>query len=125
MIFSIVSICSLIAITNNLLNQFILRNHYPDKELPKPLRVIHNIVSIFYALYLVLLFRQIISFTNEIKNFSDQGTEFLIFFYCLVLFLIMGIVLLVMQAGLKPEIVRSYNNKIAETINHIGNNSEQ
>jgi len=79
-IFVIVSFCSLIAIANNLLNQFIFRNHYPDKELPKPLSVVHIIVSFMYAIYLVLLLWQIISFTYEIKNFSEQGTEFIIFF---------------------------------------------
>jgi amino acid transporter len=125
LIFSLVSICSLIAVANNLLNHYILRKHFPDKELPRPLRIVHTIFGFLYVIYLILLLLLIISLTNDVKDISAQTTAFIVFFYCLIMFLLLGIILFIIQIGLKRVIGRSYRDKIADMINHIGSNPDQ
>ena len=117
--FFIVSLFFLILIGNNLANQYILKQFFPDGEITRSARIIHNVSGFFYTLFVFLLLLLFINVTtdNIPGTFGGLGntTDWFLGFH-----LFAGMTLLVMQYGLKSSIDKLHDRKIAESIKNIG-----
>lgn len=120
LVFFIISFCFLIIAANNLLNFYILRKFFPDAEINRTTRILHNIVTFFNAVFLfILLLIFVYIITVEMPS-NDDDTGFVVFCYFLLFFLLTGITLLVIQFDLKSSITKACHRKIKETIQQIG-----
>lgn len=121
--FLILSLFFLILIGNNLANQYILKKFFPDGEITRNTRRIHNITGFFYSLFVILLLLLFINVTtdNITETFGDptRATDWFLGFH-----LFGGMALLIMQYGLKSSIDKLYYRKIAESIKKIGDTDD-
>jgi hypothetical protein len=121
--FFLFSLFFLILIGNNLTNQYILKKFFPDGEITRNARRVHNITGFFYSLFVILLLLLFINVTtdNIPETFGDptRATDWFFGFH-----LFGGIALLIMQYGLKNSIDKLYYRKIAESIKKIGDTDD-
>lgn len=119
----IFSLFFLILIGNNLANQYILKKFFPDGEITRNARRIHNVTGFFYSLFVILLLLLFINITtdNIPGTFGDpsRATDWFFGFH-----LFGGMTLLIMQYGLKSSIDKLYFRKIAESIKKIGDTDD-
>ena len=117
--FFIVNLFFLILIGNNLANQYILKQFFPDGEITRRARTIHNVTGFFYSLFVFLLLLLFINVTTDRIPGSNEvlgtATDWFLGFH-----LFAGMTLLIMQYGLKNSIDKLYYRKIAESIKKIG-----
>ncbi len=120
---SIFSLFFLILIGNNLSNQYIFKKFFPDGEITRNARRIHNVTGFFYSLFVILLLLLLINITtdNIPGTFGDpsRATDWFFGFH-----LFGGMALLIMQYGLKSSIDKLYLRKIAESIKKIGDTDD-
>jgi hypothetical protein len=117
--FLILNLFFLILIGNNLANQYILKQFFPDGEITRRARTIHNVAGFFYSVFVFLLVLVFINVTtDDIPGTLGDSNIGITYFFGYHLFA--GMALLIMQYGLKGFIDRSRNRKIAESIKKIG-----